>query len=87
MPDYRLEFPDFSPSSLPAIPPTWEDTSWHQDGCPSFCTPDRGRQVFVDYEEPSMREFPDGPRFHVLGDGGQELLSTDVWQEVLDFCQ
>lgn len=87
MPKYTDEFPDFSPSSLPSLPPTWEDTSWHNDVCPSWCTPDRGLQVFVDYEEPSMREFPDTPRFTVVDQEGEEVVSTDDWSEVLKVCQ
>ncbi len=33
---WRREFPDFPVYGMPAIPAGWEDTSWHNDACPSF---------------------------------------------------
>jgi hypothetical protein len=83
---YSDAFPTFSPSSLPAIPSTWEDTSWGNDPCPSWCTPS-GLTVLVDFEEPSMREFPEeGPRFHVIDPTGRDVVDVydgDDWEEVL----
>lgn len=80
---YTTAFPDFPPSSMPCIPDTWEDTSWHLDAAPSFTTP-QGHTVWVDYEDASLREHPtDSHRFCVVDRHGEELISTDDWTEVL----
>lgn len=84
---FREEFPSYPPLSLPEIPSTWEDTSWHNDMCPSWCTPDRGLQVFVDYLDPSMRAFPETVRFTVVDSEGNEVAATDDWSEVLKACE
>ncbi len=82
---YSDAFPTFSPSSLPSIPSTWEDISRHQDVCPSWSTP-TGLIILVDFEEPSEREFPDSPRFHVMDLTGRDVVDVydgDDWEEVL----
>ena len=87
---YSDEFPDFDPTTLPAIPPTWTDTSWHNDACPSFFT-ETGFTVFVDYQKAASREHPETKRFTVLAtpDGqrgnAESVLDTDDWNEVLAF--
>ena len=88
---YREEFPDFDPSTMPAIPQNWEDTSWHNDACPSFNT-GKGRVVFVDFSDLSLREFDGGKRFTVqadpeIHDHNETFLETDDWAEVLSFVQ
>jgi hypothetical protein len=47
-PIMALEFPDFDQATLPTIPNGWEDTSWHNDQCPGFVTPE-GCTVYVGY--------------------------------------
>lgn len=90
MPNFRTEFPDFNPDSLPPLPEAWEDVSYRNDPCPSFCTSDRLFQIFVDYENPEDREDSTiGGRFVVFATNGPlgELLVTDVWREVLGLVQ
>ena len=74
------------------IPKHWEDTSWHNDTCPSFQV-DRGAdngfvRVYVDYIGEDDREFEDGARFGVClldehGDYLEDVIDTDSWLEVL----
>lgn len=90
MADYRKEFPDFDPASLPVIPAHWQDESWHNDACPFFVM-GATMGVFVDYVDPAMRECgADVPRFSVvrLEDGAHPLqpstiIATDDWCAVL----
>lgn len=82
------EFPDFDLSTLPAIPDDWQDTSWHNDTCPSFEVLPQWH-VYIDYADTALREFPDSPtRFSlqaVRADGEFfTLLDTNDWQAVLD---
>jgi hypothetical protein len=82
---YRTEFPTFDPATMPAIPATWLDTSWHNDTCPSFqCG---ALRIFVDYAEPEHREIAETPRYSVhLWEGDYPvLLVSDDWAEVLAF--
>ncbi|KVK43594.1 hypothetical protein L905_24050 [Agrobacterium sp. TS43] len=82
------EFPDFDIATLPAIPDDWQDTSWHNDTCPSFEVLPQWH-VYIDYADTALREFPDSPtRFSlqaVRADGESfTLLDTNDWQAVLD---
>lgn len=95
---YATAFPDFPASDLPAIPAAWLDTSWHNDACPSFevisagpgdATAPFGRiRVWVNYAASDRREFTGQPRFAVAAEGvdSLDLLQTDDWQSVLDYC-
>jgi hypothetical protein len=86
----QSEFPDFDIATLPAIPLHWEDSSWHNDVCPSFTIGD-SVCVFIDYANPQQREVQgdDGPRFSVLEldegqhTGGEALLHSDSFDDVL----
>ncbi len=83
---YRTEFPDYPASDLPAIPASFVDSSWHNDACPCFINEAAGLIIWVDYAEPSAREYPDQARFHVSRyDQGptEEIIATDDWSEVL----
>lgn len=90
MADFRVEFGDFDPATMPAIPDGWTDQSWHNDACPCFNT-GRGLVVFVDYADASLREIQeDYPRFSVqadpeVHDHNESLLETDDWSEVLAY--
>jgi hypothetical protein len=83
---YRTEFPDFVMDL--EIPVGWEDTSWHNDTCPSFDA-GQNRTVWVNYPKEGDREMPDGKRFAIQmrDDEGaymdQYLLETDDWEELL----
>ncbi len=81
-----IEFPDFDVSTLPTIPVGFDDSSWHNDACPSFTKGDL--TLFVDYAEPTMRECgPDAPRFALVrhtSDGAMvTVASTDEWARML----
>jgi hypothetical protein len=86
---YQIEFPDFDPATLPAIPTGWIDQSWHNDLCPCFNT-NKGLVVFIDFADLSQREWDDGKRFTVHTDpevtnGNDVLFESDDWAEVLAF--
>ena len=88
-PGYRTEFPDFDPATLPAIPPTWVDRSWQDDGCPCWQS-GTGHLVFIDYADTAERTFPYGPRFVVVTDlefydNSDIVLESDDWDAVLEF--
>jgi hypothetical protein len=85
---FRTEFPDFDPSTMPAIPADWEDTSWANDTCPTFMNEALGLFLSVDFADEALREFEGGKRFYLsaYADGiGDTLLETDDWAEVLAF--
>lgn len=76
-------FPTYPLSSLPSLPPTWEDTSWHNDTCPSWCV---GKEVYVyvDFPVASDREFPECSRFSVMDMASDtQLYHGDDWEEVI----
>jgi hypothetical protein len=84
---YREQFPDFDPATMPAIPAEWQDTSWHNDACPSFRI-GNGKMVFIDHADPAQREFA-VTRFSVQADpevhnSNDVLLDTDDWSDVLE---
>lgn len=85
---FRTVFSDFAPSSLPAIPSNWTDSSWINNACPSF---DCGNlTVFVDYEHPNQRECTDicGARYSVhnnASDFTDVVFESDDWDAVLEF--
>lgn len=84
---YREEFPDFDyeiPALVADAPDAWEDTSWHNDVCPSFTC-----DVFVlwcDYADPAKREFPASPRYHMQCEG-ETMLLTNEWEDVRAFIE
>lgn len=84
---YQTEFKDFDPATMPAIPAGFDDVSWHNDTCPSFMNEASGLIIFVDYANPAEREFPETPRFTLGtwddGNTGNDIVSTDDWQEVI----
>lgn len=49
---YRQAFPDFDHDLV--VPDGFEDTSSHNDACPSLCCGDT--TLFVDYKDPAKRE-------------------------------
>lgn len=89
MSNFRTEFPDFDPATMPAIPSEWTDTSWREEPCPSF-EAQENITVFVDYEDPMDREMQDAyPRFliQVYDAEGNALseFNTDDWDKILDY--
>jgi hypothetical protein len=93
VPHFHMEFEDFPVADMPALPEGFEDHSWHNDMCPSFEHPGRGLQIWVDYLDRELREFPESPRFAVFftrggaDNIGERISDTDVfsaeeWPEV-----
>ena len=88
--DYRKEFPDFGEMDV-EIPAGFEDASWGNESCPCFSSEAAQACLWVDYKDPALREFQDGPRFTLaaLEDGqhpvepGEPLCSTDDWAVLL----
>jgi len=60
-------FPDYPVETMVPIPGTWTDMSWRHETAPSFgpCAGPMGEaaQLWIDYQQPSMREFEDIGRF------------------------
>ena len=84
---YIDEFPDFTMDV--EIPHNWDDTSWHNDACPSF---EVGRvRIWVDHADRELSEFPSSPRFQIctkLGvDEYGEVRGTNSWGECLDIVR
>ena len=83
------EFPEFDQSTLPSIPDTWIDNSWHNDASPSFVVESASVQVFISEANESEREIEiqGASRFNVLSIADATLdhclLSTDDWSAVL----
>lgn len=86
------QFPEYPHGSLPEalVGPDWEDTSWHNDTCPSFR---QGKYLcWADWPNDADREMPGGPRFILCeldGDGclndEEPLLETDEFHLVEHF--
>jgi len=73
-----------------SIPSTWEDTSWHNDACPSFQF--RNLRIYVDYFDLSDRECESEFRFSVQlmseeMEWLQCLLDSNDWNEVLKYVE
>lgn len=84
------EFPDYSVADLPSIPEGFEDSSWHNDACPSFTNDALALILYVDFAKPEDRETPKMNRFslHKLDVEGcmtdaDPVVSTEDWNEVL----
>lgn len=86
------EFPTFDQSTLPTIPAHWQDSSWHNDVCPSFLAAGNfdgsNARVFIDYVKPEDREYPEYERYAVTFDDGSGMSCGDVvsdnWREILE---
>jgi hypothetical protein len=89
MHDYRTEFPDFDPATMPVWPEGAVDTSWHNEACPSIEL--NGYTIYIDYADAQQREWDALPRFSILAAEDEHgdveaVLHTDSWDEVLNFC-
>lgn len=86
---YRTEFPDFPAQAFPAFPhPSFVDSSWHNDACPSMASEALGLHVWIDYPDQADREFEDCFAYVVVtGEPGEAvvLLETDDWKDVVAF--
>ena len=93
---YQTAFPDFDPATMPDIPESWRDVSWHNDACPCFeaMRGDNGGnwkacRVWIDFADTDLRDVPNGKRFTVVfvNDNCESLLilETDSWHDVLAY--
>ena len=84
---YRTEFPDFDddvhPAKAAALGFT-DDTSWHNDTCPSFTCD--VFVLFIDYADLSKREHIEAARFSIQ-DQGESVLETDDWDDVRAYVE
>ena len=87
---YQFEFRGF-PELDVTLPEGYEDTSWHNDACPSFTRElgdGRSLLVYIDWPDVTDREGA-GPRFHLHvyteedWGSGTDIPSTDDWDEVV----
>lgn len=80
------QFPAQFNDAHPTIPAGWQDTSWGNDVCPSYLTPN-GLRVWVDHPDADKREFSEMPRYAVTRESEDgdvtELCTTDDWAQVL----
>jgi hypothetical protein len=88
MADYRKEFPDFPADDMPAIPQGFEDSSWHNDSCPSFTSEALGLRIWIDFADPEQRDIREGCRFALEPADNLDTITeptcTDDWQAILD---
>jgi hypothetical protein len=82
------EFPDFDIATLPAIPEGFVAAHWRYEPCPHWTK--RRLNLFVDFVDRDVREFPDSERFSLYwardAEGTGDLLllvSTDDWGVIL----
>jgi hypothetical protein len=96
-PKAAVEFPDFDQASFPDLGAGWADSSWCNEGCPSFIHEGKGLSLFVDYVDPAQRdETQDCPRFSVRylygvrpdwqfsGFADDGLISSDDWATIVE---
>lgn len=84
---WREEFGD--DWAVPAVisnDPALDETSWHNDVCPSFvmlspfvtfADRDDDIRLWVDHPDPAMREFSEAPRFRVCNNDGDVLFESE----------
>ena len=86
---YKNQFPEYDDELV--FPKGWNDTSWHNDACPSFAYPTLSGEelrIYCDYKNPEMQE-TQGKRFNVSLDDGinfNVLAGFDTLQEALEYC-
>lgn len=98
---YRTEFPSFPemPEAAVLLAQGWADTSWHNDACPSFKSPDGTLLIWIEHPEEEKRDVMDG-RFIVerlpepverddprYGEQAECLYSGDDWAAARDAAE
>ena len=89
--NYLEEFPDFD-YALPDLGEGWEDTSWHNDSCPSMdysLGDNYGLRIWFQYSNPEWRECGGEKYILVIGDYGDSdhLMESDDLGEILAYIQ
>jgi hypothetical protein len=64
--DFRQEFPNFDPATMPAIPAGFVDNSWHNDAMPSFIDEIHHLTLWVNYANPADRDIQGDVRFVLM---------------------
>jgi hypothetical protein len=83
MPCY-LAFPDYPVAAMPTLPDGWEDVSWRQDVCPCYARASGNVVIWIDYPDPSDREYHNTKRFRVVAyDDPDHVDETDSWEMAL----
>lgn len=78
----------FKPKDIPAVkmPKGFEDSTWHNDICPSMLNEDLNARIWVEHNDPKNREVPKYPQF-ALTNGIQATYEvfkeTDDYEEIL----
>lgn len=86
---FLYEFRDYPADEFPEIPENFEDTSWHNDICPSIASDKLEMLIWIDYPEMKDREFSEGKRFtgvrqvDGIETGSETLVESDDWNDVL----
>jgi hypothetical protein len=86
---FPTEFKDFPAADMPAIPQGFEDTSWHNDRCPSLTSEELGLRIWIDYLDAQRRECRDlGNRFVLMPSDNEDSITDTVcthdWAVILE---
>ena len=83
---------EFPPASDYTVPKSvhaagWVDSSWHNDICPSFTHEKKGLRLWVDNNDPMLREGEGRPiyvltRINDCEEWEEDLLATDSYDEI-----
>lgn len=94
MSDFRDEFPSFPAEEYPPLPPTFWDSSYHNDSQPSMQSFKLRVHIWISWPKPEDRELPDMPRYgvspmDVIGqlNGDGDLYESEDWGKVLSFLE
>lgn len=79
---YQTEFPDFELGDI-VIPANMRDTSWREDGCPSWRDETNTLCLWVDYADPAQRFADHQPRFTLTSENCDIDIQTDDWAEIV----
>lgn len=79
-----IAFPDYPAAAMPELPLGWYDASWRQDVCPCYARDDGAVLIWIDYPNPSDREYYNTRRFRVMRFGDDDIMAeTDHWDKAL----
>lgn len=76
LPRIFKEFPHFPIGYAPELPDGWEDTSWHNDECPSYSF--GNIQVFISLDDKFAYIICDA-------NDGETYYMTNDWKECVDY--
>lgn len=90
LPGFMQEFSwaDWTPEVAQLLTRGWADTSWHNNTCPSFNSPENDLRIWIEHSDPALRENPHRYEVHTEHEDSTEvLLQTEDWNEVCRFLQ